>query len=152
VTPRHVRYICVRLKALRNNPRLLLRSPSSPPLPPRNHLHPLISANFVPGIKHGSYHRTVSRNQRRTANIAGNPGAREVGRSNPLRLNKLSALELEPVRRYEREHPGELIHIDIKKLGRIDSESAATADRRNISGLSHLRAALICQLPIPASA
>ena len=25
----------------------------------------------------------------------------------------------EPVRRYEREKPGELIHIDIKKLGRI---------------------------------
>src|SRR4029078_13117649 len=25
-----------------------------------------------------------------------------------------------PVRRYEREHPGELIHIDIKKLGRFD--------------------------------
>jgi transposase InsO family protein len=27
----------------------------------------------------------------------------------------------EPVRRYERENPGELIHIDIKKLGRIGS-------------------------------
>ena len=26
----------------------------------------------------------------------------------------------EPVRRYERQHPGELIHIDIKKLGRFD--------------------------------
>jgi transposase InsO family protein len=26
----------------------------------------------------------------------------------------------EPVRRYEREHPGELIHIDIKKLGRFE--------------------------------
>jgi transposase InsO family protein len=26
----------------------------------------------------------------------------------------------EPVRRYERDHPGELIHIDIKKLGRFD--------------------------------
>mgnify|MGYP001792743190 CR=1 FL=1 len=37
-----------------------------------------------------------------------------------LGLNKLSALEpAEPVRRYEREHPGELIHIDIKKLGRF---------------------------------
>jgi transposase InsO family protein len=37
-----------------------------------------------------------------------------------LGLNKLSALEpAEPVRRYEREHPGELIHIDIKKLGKI---------------------------------
>jgi len=30
-------------------------------------------------------------------------------------------LELaEPVRRYEREHPGDMIHIDIKKLGRFD--------------------------------
>lgn len=37
-------------------------------------------------------------------------------------LNKLSALEpAEPVRRYQRENPGELIHIDIKKLGRIGS-------------------------------
>jgi transposase InsO family protein len=36
-----------------------------------------------------------------------------------LGLNKLSALEPEPVRRYERENPGELIHLDIKKLGRI---------------------------------
>ena len=38
-----------------------------------------------------------------------------------LGLNKLSALEPEPVRRYEREHLGELIHLDIKKLGRIGS-------------------------------
>lgn len=38
-----------------------------------------------------------------------------------LGLNKLSALDPEPVRRYEREHPGELIHLDIKKLGRIGS-------------------------------
>ena len=37
-----------------------------------------------------------------------------------LGLNRLKALEpAEPVRRYEREHPGELIHIDIKKLGKI---------------------------------
>lgn len=37
-----------------------------------------------------------------------------------LGLNKLRALEpAEPVRRYEREQPGELIHIDIKKLGKI---------------------------------
>jgi len=38
-----------------------------------------------------------------------------------LGLNKLKALDpAEPVRRYERENPGELIHIDIKKLGRFD--------------------------------
>jgi transposase InsO family protein len=37
-----------------------------------------------------------------------------------LGLNRLAALEpAEPIRRYERAHPGELIHIDIKKLGRI---------------------------------
>jgi len=39
-----------------------------------------------------------------------------------LGLNKLGALEpAEPPRRYQRELPGELIHIDIKKLGRIGS-------------------------------
>jgi transposase InsO family protein len=38
-----------------------------------------------------------------------------------LDLNKLSALEpAEPVRRYERQHPGEMIHIDIKKLGKFN--------------------------------
>jgi transposase InsO family protein len=38
-----------------------------------------------------------------------------------LGLNKLAALEpAEPVRRYERETPGEIIHIDIKKLGRFE--------------------------------
>ena len=38
-----------------------------------------------------------------------------------LGLNRLSALEpAEPVRRYERDHPGEMIHIDIKKLGRFN--------------------------------
>ena len=38
-----------------------------------------------------------------------------------LGLSKLKSLEpVEPVRRYERERPGELIHIDIKKLGRFE--------------------------------
>jgi transposase InsO family protein len=37
-----------------------------------------------------------------------------------LGLNRIKALEpADPVRRYERAHPGELIHIDIKKLGRF---------------------------------
>jgi transposase InsO family protein len=36
-------------------------------------------------------------------------------------LSRLRDLEpAEPVRRYERDHPGEMIHIDIKKLGRFD--------------------------------
>jgi hypothetical protein len=38
-----------------------------------------------------------------------------------LGLGRLSALETKPkIIRYEHEKPGELIHIDIKKLGRID--------------------------------
>ena len=40
-------------------------------------------------------------------------------------LGKLSRLEpQEPVRRYERSRPGELIHIDVKKLGRISAKGA----------------------------
>jgi transposase InsO family protein len=35
-------------------------------------------------------------------------------------MGKLGRLGLEPARRYERERPGELVHIDVKKLGRIE--------------------------------
>lgn len=47
-------------------------------------------------------------------------------------LNKLNSLEpAEPVRRYERAHPGELLHIDIKKLGRFERVGhRITGDRR----------------------
>ncbi len=50
-------------------------------------------------------------------------------------LNKLAALEpAEPVRRYEREHPGEIIHIDIKKLGRFEQIGhRITGDRKGQS-------------------
>ena len=38
-----------------------------------------------------------------------------------LGLSRIRDLEpAQPVRRYQREHPGELIHIDIKKLGRFE--------------------------------
>jgi transposase InsO family protein len=52
-----------------------------------------------------------------------------------LGLSRLKALEpAAPVRRYERAHPGELIHIDIKKLGRIDGIGhRITGDRRGQS-------------------
>jgi transposase InsO family protein len=52
-----------------------------------------------------------------------------------LGLNRIAALEpAEPVRRYERDHPGELIHIDIKKLGRFDRVGhRITGDRTNNS-------------------
>jgi transposase InsO family protein len=49
-----------------------------------------------------------------------------------LGLNRLAALEpAEPVRRYERELPGELIHIDIKKLVKFNAVGhRITGDRR----------------------
>ena len=49
-----------------------------------------------------------------------------------LGLNKLSALEPpEPIRRYERQHPGELIHLDIKRLGRFEQAGhRITGDRQ----------------------
>jgi transposase InsO family protein len=36
-----------------------------------------------------------------------------------INMGKLGRLGLEPAQRYERARPGELIHIDVKKLGRI---------------------------------
>jgi len=52
-----------------------------------------------------------------------------------LGLNRLAALEpAAPVRRYERDHPGELIHIDIKKLGRFERVGhRITGDRKGQS-------------------
>jgi hypothetical protein len=38
-------------------------------------------------------------------------------------MGKLGRLGLEPAQRYERQRPGELIHIDVKKLGRIHQGS-----------------------------
>jgi transposase len=35
-------------------------------------------------------------------------------------MGRLGRLGLEPERRYERSRPGELVHVDVKKLGRID--------------------------------
>jgi len=46
-------------------------------------------------------------------------------------LGRLRALEpAEPVVRYERERPGELLHVDVKKLGRIDGAGHRVTGRR----------------------
>jgi transposase InsO family protein/transposase len=42
-------------------------------------------------------------------------------------MGKLGRLGLEPAVRYERERPGELIHIDVKKLGRIQGGAGKRA-------------------------
>ena len=65
------------------------------------------------------------RRQRHTAKqIAAEVGVSAATVSRILRwlgLNRVSALELpEPVRRYERAAPGEILHIDIKKLGKFN--------------------------------
>jgi transposase InsO family protein len=64
-------------------------------------------------------------------------------------LARLAALDPRPpVIRYERERPGELIHIDIKKLGRIDGIGhRITGDRKGQSnkrgtGWEHLHVAI----------
>jgi hypothetical protein len=48
-------------------------------------------------------------------------------------LGRLGRLGLEPANRYERQRPGELIHIDVKQLGRIQRG----AGKRIFGGSSH---------------
>ena len=50
-------------------------------------------------------------------------------------LSRIKDIEpTEPVRRYERQHPGEMIHIDIKKLGRFERVGhRITGDRKGQS-------------------
>src|SRR3954471_16070344 len=49
-----------------------------------------------------------------------------------LGMGRLGRLGLEPAQRYERARPGELIHIDVKKLGRIEGG----AGKRIVGGSS----------------
>lgn len=66
----------------------------------------------------------LRRERRPAAHIAKEVGISPATVSRVLRrlgLNKLRALSPpEPVRRYERQTPGELLHIDIKKLGKFN--------------------------------
>ena len=55
-----------------------------------------------------------------------------------LGMGKLGRLGLAPAVRYERERPGELIHIDVKKLGRI----VGGAGKRVFGGSSHYTGAI----------
>ena len=53
------------------------------------------------------------------AEILGMPVSTVSGILTRIGVGKLTRLGVEPVIRYEREQPGELVHIDIKRLGRI---------------------------------
>ena len=70
-------------------------------------------------------------------------------------LGKLSRLEpKEPPRRYEKQRPGELIHIDVKKLGRIGPHGAGhritgrkgrrTKTRKDAAGIARRRVGWEC--------
>ena len=52
-----------------------------------------------------------------------------------MQLGRLSLLDpKEPVRRYQRERPGELLHLDIKKLARFEGVGhRITGNRRGAS-------------------
>lgn len=85
---------------------------------------PLSSPSQTPAAT--ANHVEVLRRQRRTqANIAAELGLSPATVSRILKrrgLSLLSALEpAEPRPRYERAAPGEIIHIDIKKLGRFNA-------------------------------
>ena len=93
----------------------------------------MVCATAPPGLFHCQAkprppHAPPSRPCAGSATPASRSRPRSASRRRPsaascggLGLNRIRDLEpAEPVRRYEREHPGEMIHIDIKKLGRFE--------------------------------
>jgi transposase InsO family protein/transposase len=74
-------------------------------------------------------------------------------------LGRLGRLGLEPAQRYQRERPGELVHVDVKKLGRIQGgagkrvtggikrnphsrRSDGAGVRRNVNGWEYVHVAI----------
>jgi hypothetical protein len=49
-------------------------------------------------------------------------------------MGKLGRLGLEPAQRYERKRPGELIDVDVKKLGRIARPGHRVLGRQSAGG------------------
>ena len=52
--------------------------------------------------------------------LLGMPETTVSGILTRIGLGRLGRMGLEPARRYERSRPGELVHVDVKKLGRIE--------------------------------
>jgi transposase InsO family protein len=69
------------------------------------------------------------------AECLGMPVSTVSGILQRIGMGRLGRLGLEPAERYERDRPGELIHIDVKKLGRIERGAGKriTGVRRNRS-------------------
>ena len=68
------------------------------------------------------------------AELLGMPLSTVSGILTRIGMGKLGRLGLEPAQRYERARPGELIHIDVKKLGRIVGGAGQPRQRRAASG------------------
>jgi transposase len=56
-----------------------------------------------------------------------------------LGVGRLGLLGLEQPRRYERSRPGELVHVDVKKLGRIEGGAGPSRPGRAAALQPHLR-------------
>jgi transposase InsO family protein len=67
------------------------------------------------------------------AEVLGRPVSTVSGILTRIGMGRLGRLGLEPAERYERSVPGELIHIDVKKLGRIQGGAGKriTSVKRN---------------------
>jgi transposase InsO family protein len=64
------------------------------------------------------------------AELLGMPETTVSGILTRIGMGRLGRLGLEPSRRYQRERPGELVHIDVKKLGRIAAGAGHRATGR----------------------
>jgi transposase InsO family protein len=65
------------------------------------------------------------------AELLGMPLSTVSGILSRIGMGRLGRLGLEPAERYERARPGELIHIDVKKLGRIQVPGHAVTGNRS---------------------
>ena len=86
-------------------------------------------------------HRPGDRRDHRPAAVDG------VGDPQRIGMGKLGRLGLEPAVRYERARPGELIHIDVKKLGRIHGGAGKriTGGKRHTTTRRHRRSGRLAQ-------
>jgi transposase InsO family protein/transposase len=66
------------------------------------------------------------------AELLGRPLSTVSGILTRIGMGRLGRLAMEPANRYERSRPGELIHVDVKKLGRIQGG----AGKRMTAGVS----------------
>jgi transposase InsO family protein len=68
------------------------------------------------------------------AEVLGMPETTVSGILTSIGMGRLGRLGLEPAQRYERSRPGELVHIDVKKLGRIQRGAGKRITGRRLNG------------------